>query len=87
MFVSFGIQNEQMSVYSSLGMTIITLLNPIVTVYFVRSYRRGLLRILRLPAGLASTSAVGNSSKPQQPAQESNKDLSMNPSAAIQSDN
>ncbi|KAH7695205.1 7TM GPCR protein, partial [Aphelenchoides avenae] len=36
------------SAYISLGMTIITLANPLVTVYFVKPYRDGLLCLLRL---------------------------------------
>lgn len=77
-FVSFGIQNEYMSVYSSLGMTFITLLNPMVTMYFVRSYRHGLLRTLRMP-GVASMSSTVHSSK-QQPV-ETIRELSVEPTA------
>ncbi|KAH7696974.1 hypothetical protein AAVH_35945, partial [Aphelenchoides avenae] len=36
------------SAYMSLGMTTITLANPLVTMYFIRPYRNGLLRLLRL---------------------------------------
>ncbi|KAH7721300.1 hypothetical protein AAVH_11263, partial [Aphelenchoides avenae] len=34
------------SAYLSLGMTVITLANPIVTMYFVKPYRQGLMCLL-----------------------------------------
>lgn len=36
------------SAFISLGMTIVTLANPLVTVYFVKPYREGLKSLLRL---------------------------------------
>ncbi|KAH7710580.1 Protein Y9C9A.5 [Aphelenchoides avenae] len=45
---ALGIKNGPISAYMSIGMTVITLANPIVTIWFVRPYRDGLLHVLRI---------------------------------------
>lgn len=56
------------SAYLSLGMTVITLANPIVTMYFVRPYREGLLYMLHIRKKAAvtpvATTVVGSCFEP-----------------------
>ncbi|KAH7716215.1 7TM GPCR protein [Aphelenchoides avenae] len=45
---ALNIPDAAISVYASLGMTAVTVINPIMTTWVVRPYRRGLGRLLRL---------------------------------------
>ncbi|KAH7695950.1 hypothetical protein AAVH_36984, partial [Aphelenchoides avenae] len=54
--ISLQIYNGPFSAYTSVGMSFITLVNPIVTIACVRTYREGLLDLLRLPHFKGATS-------------------------------
>ncbi|KAH7722480.1 hypothetical protein AAVH_10006 [Aphelenchoides avenae] len=45
---ALGINNGPISAYMSIGMTIITLVNPLVAILFIRPYRNGFLRLLHI---------------------------------------
>ena len=45
---ALGINNGPISAYMSIGMTIITLVNPLVAIFFIRPYRNGFIRLLHI---------------------------------------